>query len=147
MQEAFGGIMNLFLIALFLVLVEGFLALTVNFTKAFRMKNIVISTFEEYEGSGCLGTSSDTACRKRILDRAEALHYAPSALKCPNGTMYDDIFCAEEIDTHKTRSSNGYVAYRITTQLDINIPVVRDILSFEFFQIHGDTRLIQRPRS
>ena len=48
MQEAFGGILNIFLILIFLVIVEGILAFTVSYTKAFRMKNYVIATIEQY---------------------------------------------------------------------------------------------------
>ena len=59
MKDAFGGIVNIVLVAIFLVIISGILGLVVNYTKAFRMKNVVISTIEQYEGaSGCFGKSS-----------------------------------------------------------------------------------------
>ena len=38
MKDAFGGILNLVLIAVFLVIVSGVLGLTVSYTKAFNFK-------------------------------------------------------------------------------------------------------------
>ena len=46
MKDAFGGILNLVLIVVFLLLIEGILGLVVNYSKAFRMKNTVISAIE-----------------------------------------------------------------------------------------------------
>ena len=52
MRDAYGGIMNIVLLVTFFLIVEGVLGLIVGYTKAFKMKNIVISTVEEYEASG-----------------------------------------------------------------------------------------------
>ena len=78
MQDAFGGILNLVLIVLFLVIVEGILGLTVCYTKAFRMKNYIISTIEEFEGYGCFDNTVDTACRIKITEKAQKMGYAPA---------------------------------------------------------------------
>ena len=43
MRDAFGGIFNIFIIVVVLLLIMGILGLTVNYTKAFRMKNYVIT--------------------------------------------------------------------------------------------------------
>ena len=51
MRDAFGGIVNLSMIVIFLVLVCGYLAFNVNYTKAFRVKNYIITTMEQYEGN------------------------------------------------------------------------------------------------
>ena len=65
MRDAFGGIVNLSMIVVFLVLVCGYLAFNVNYTKAFRVKNYIITTIEQYEGN-CDNTSS--ACAQKIDD-------------------------------------------------------------------------------
>ena len=44
MKVAFGGILNLALVVVFLMIVSGVLGLTVSYTKAFNFKNYVIST-------------------------------------------------------------------------------------------------------
>ena len=44
MRDAFGGIVNISMIVVFLVVVSGYLAFNVTYTKAFRMKNKIITT-------------------------------------------------------------------------------------------------------
>ena len=53
MRDGFGGILNIVFIVIFLLIVEGVLGLVVNYTKAFKMKNNVISMIEQYEAAGC----------------------------------------------------------------------------------------------
>ena len=50
MRDAFGGIVNISMIVVFLVIVSGYLAFNVSYTKAFRVKNKIITTIEQYEG-------------------------------------------------------------------------------------------------
>lgn len=149
MQEAFGGILNIVIIAIFLVIVEGILGFTVNYTKAFKMKNVVISAMEEYEAAKCVGDSSqNSACREKIRSGANQIGYAPSNLACPNGyDSIDNLFCVTEIQTNSSHENSIYVSYRIVTQVDVNVPIIRNIMGFSFFQVSGDTRVIQKADS
>lgn len=146
MQDAFGGIMNLILITIFLVIVSGVLGFSVNYTKAFKMKNIVISAIEEYEDSGCF--KEGTECWKKIDREAKNIGYSPSNLNCSGDGEYSDftsyggLFCATRVETNS--SEKDTVAYRIITQVDIDIPIIRDIMGFSIFQVKGDTRVIQK---
>lgn len=155
MQEAFGGILSIVLIVVFFVIVEGVLGFTVVYTKAFKMKNAVISAFEQYEAAGCglEGSLSETACRNKIKGDAKTLKYNPPRLSCPATVSYgskvaipvreiDGLFCAAEIDT-RTEDGIQYATYRIITQVDMDFPVVKNILGLKFFQVTGDTREIQ----
>ena len=54
MRDAYGGVVSISIVVVFLVLVSGYLAFNVNYTKAFRLKNKVISVLEEYEGAGMI---------------------------------------------------------------------------------------------
>ena len=143
MQEAFGGLLNIFIIVMFIIIVEGILAFTVSYTKAFRMKNYVISVIEQYEGSGCF-CDGGTACKDKIYQHADQIHYKPTALQCHNGAKsVDGLFCVSTTGSAPegmNSSTNKY--YRIVTQVDINIPIVNNIMGLEFFQVSGDTRLI-----
>ena len=140
MRDAFGGILNIFLIALFLVIVEGVLGFTVSYTKAFKMKNMVISAFEEYEGAGCTNTSTyNTACKNRIREGAKRIGYSPANLNCSgNYEKVDGFFCYKQ-NPDGNNEQNKKV-YRIVTQVDINIPIINNIMGFSFFQVTGDTR-------
>ena len=143
MQDAFGGIVNIVLIVLFLVIVEGILGMTVNYTKAFKMKNIVLSAVEQYEASACFGSNNaDSACLEKIKNDAKGIGYAPTNLRCPNDfESKDGLFCYKQMEVDSS-SSRRQTYYRIITQVDIHIPIVREIMSLEFFQVKGDTRMI-----
>lgn len=142
MQEAFGGILNIVFVAIFLVIVSGVLAFTVTYTKAFKMKNIVISAIEEYEDAQC--TNPDTPnspCRLKIRQEASNIGYSPTSLNCPSDfRKIDDLFCVKQM----TAQNKKYYVYRIITQVDLNIPIIQEILSFSFFQVGGDTRVVQK---
>ena len=144
MQDAFGGILNIVLVAVFLVIVEGILGFTVNYTKAFRMKNIVISSIEKYEASpSCFGgvASGDSDCRKSIQNGAKGIGYHPSDLRCPTGyTKSDDFFCYK---LNYTQVNKKYV-YSVVTQVDINIPIINKMMGLSFFQVNGDTRAFEK---
>ena len=96
MRDAFGGVLNIVIIAIFLVLVSGILGLTVNYTKAFRMKNFVISSIEEYDGQGCF-SNGPSGCKSKIEEKAKSIGYHPVGVNC---SKYDgqvsDIFCYKE---------------------------------------------------
>ena len=150
MQEAFGGILNIFLILIFLVIVEGILAFTVSYTKAFRMKNYVIATIEQYEGSGCFDDSGQSACMQRIQKRAAHINYRPTVkINCPYGQeAIANLFCANPEGVScasEGENSTQYRCYRIVTQVDINFPIVNKIMGLEFFQVSGETRTIRKP--
>ena len=53
MKEAFGGIFTLQFIVVFMIIVNCFLAFSVNYTKAFRAKNEIRSIIEKNEGLTC----------------------------------------------------------------------------------------------
>lgn len=145
MQDAFGGIVNIFLILIFLIIVEGVLAFAVSYTKAFKMKNYVISTIEQYEASGCF-SNDDTACMKKIKDGASTLAYKPTVLQCHNGLeSVNNLFCADvDGDSCAKAGENSKTnrCYRIVTQVDINLPIINRIMGISFFQVTGDTRPI-----
>ena len=142
MKDAFGGILNIVLVAIFLVIVAGILGLVVNYTKAFRMKNTVISTIEQYEAAdSCFGVGSATGCREKIEERSREFGYHPAELSCPSdfSNAYD-LFCYKQTTSD---SGKNYV-YTIITQVDIDIPIINKMMGLSIFQVHGDTRAIKK---
>ena len=151
MKEAFGGIFNIIFVVVFLVVVMGVLGLVVSYTKAFHMKDAIISVIEDYEGSGCYpeisGGISDTECREKIKNKAEEIGYRPYALSCPST---DDGLEVHRVEygasglycyTMDKRSGNQAV-FRVITQVDMNFPIIEKIMGFRFFQVAGDTKVI-----
>jgi hypothetical protein len=143
MQEAFGGIINMFFIGLFLLIVISVLGLVVSYTKAFKMKNIIISHIENYEASGCF--DAGTACMTRIEDSAKALGYGAN-IRCPDDfTRVDGLFCYQELEVKGTKDHISQVPkrYRVITQVDLKLPIISNIFAMDFFQVTGDTRVIE----
>mgnify|MGYP003478566091 FL=1 len=142
MKDAFGGIVNIVLVAIFLVIISGILGLVVNYTKAFRMKNTVISLIEQYEGAkGCFGESSASSCQEKIEEKAKSFGYHPTELRCPSDyTKSYDLFCYKRVDSD---SGKNYV-FTVITQVDIDIPIINKMMGLSIFQVHGDTRTIRK---
>lgn len=149
MKDAFGGIINIIFIALFLVIVEGVLGLVYNYAKAYKMKNSIISIVEQYEASGCFNSSNSTLCKKKIEEAAQMIGYSPTNnLNCPTGfTKTDNSFCWKKFDSTNSDShfSKNPSYYRIITQVDMTMPIVDKIFGFSVFQVVGDTRIIEIP--
>ena len=121
MRDGFGGILNIVFIVIFLLIVEGVLGLVVNYTKAFKMKNNVISMIEQYEAAGC-------------------------SLNCPSG--YDsvyDLFCyrGEIVKNTGNYTSSKPTIYNVVTQVDLTLPLISNILGFSIFQVSGDTEVVE----
>ena len=51
MRDAIGGAVNIVIIVVFIVIVLAYLAFNVNYTKASRMKNKIIATYEDYDAA------------------------------------------------------------------------------------------------
>ena len=150
MKDAFGGIANIVLVAIFLVIISGILGLVVNYTKAFRMKNSIISAIEQYEGSkGCF-EDEKSGCQELIQSRANRLGYRPGITSCssegysPDASSY---FCYKLNNPGKeTAGSTNKYSYTIVTQVDIDIPIINKMMGLSIFQVHGDTRPISTWR-
>ena len=144
MKEAFGGIINIVFVVVFLVVVMGVLGLVVSYTKAFRMKDAIISVIEEFEGSGCYpeisGGTMNSECRERIKEKAGEIGYHPVSLNCSGSDVHkvDDLFCYR-----MTKKSSDQAVFRVITQVDMNFPIIEKIMGFRFFQVAGDTKTIE----
>ncbi len=148
MRDAFGGVANIVIIVVFLTLVSGYLAFNVNYTKAFRVKNKIISTFEQYEGQCQHTDTADNTCNGEIIEYMKSIGYS-----APNFNLsdYDSCaygYCYKRIDIAKPASSSTddtkqRAYFKIVTQINIDIPIVNKILpGLKIFQVTGDTKPI-----
>lgn len=157
MRDAFGGVANLVIIVVFLVLVSGYLAFNVNYTKAFRVKNKIISALEQYEGQCDPMTPSDK-CNQQILEYMNALGYDSPYLNieasagepqwtCNNGyCIQKNCLTSENSDIVSDKRKRAY--YKVVTQINIDIPIINKILpGLKIFQISGDTKPIILPQN
>lgn len=144
MRDALGGLVNIAIIVVFITLVSGFMAFNINYTKAFRVKNKIITTLEQYEGN----CEENSDCDIEIRKYAESLGYSTSS---PNVKNYDTCrngYCFTKVD--QTRASdNQYdstkkVYFKVVTQINVDIPIINRVLpNIPYFQVSGNTKLIE----
>lgn len=147
MRDAMGGSVALVIIVVFIVIALGYMAFNVNYTKAFRMKNKIISVYEDYDGE-CLGD-----CRSAIKEYSKTIGYSTgNRMSCPSGFKNsDDLYCYKELKYLNREGGNQVVDdmkdkryYRIITKINVEIPIINNILDLKIFYITGDTKTFEK---
>ena len=146
MRASIGGMVSVFLLAIFLVVLSSYLLFNVSYAKAFRVKNHIITTYEEYEGNCDEGSD----CQKVIEGfESDYGYYVTYELK-PDSTnckCYQDLgYCATEIKSAKTIGNKKVYTskYIIRTEVYIRFPLVQDILGIGKFGVTGQTHEITK---
>lgn len=152
MKEAFGGIINIVFVSVFLLIIIGTLGLVVSYTKAFKAKNIIISTIEQYDGYGCgydenrmrtTNNDEQLACMSKINKELDKLGFYPNPVSCSNPYNSDDnkryCYVYEYSDVKNNKKKH---IMSIETTVDVHFPIVSNILGFSVFRISGDTRVL-----
>ena len=104
-----------------------------------RVKNKIISTFEQYEGN-CDSESDE--CHEQILDYMRNIGYsAPDFNLSSEGYTCRAGYCFKEIEiTEGTDDRRGKSYFKVVTQINVDIPIINKILpGLKIFQITGDT--------
>jgi len=142
MRDAFGGTFMIKLMLIFLAIYIAFIAVALNYAKAFRVKNKIIDIIEQNEGiddyndtNGVLGdinTYLNTVSYYVLLDDKEASN-------TENNHCYKNGYCIEEHSIEVNDIDTKY--YKVTTYIRINFPFFG--LNFTI-PIQGETRKIER---
>lgn len=153
MSNSLGGLVNIVLVVVFLVFVLGYMAFNVNYMRSFRMKDKIIETYEDYKGN------CNAACEAEIADFATKIGYeGDSTLSCggtnlPSSTKPYYCIKGQEVDTEQDNANTGYdhpntskfrCTYTIVTKVNVNIPIVNNIMNFKVFQIVGTTKVLEQ---
>ena len=145
MRDAFGGIANMAIIIIFLVLVSGYLAFNVNYTKAFRVKNKIISVFEQYEGNCKDATLLDNTCNGEIQKYMKSVGYSAPDFNMggEKGWTCNYGYCYKGVRIKGTSDTKKKAYFKIVTQINIDIPIIKKIMpGLKIFQVSGDTKAI-----
>jgi len=169
MKDAMGGVVNLVIIIVFMVIISGYLAFNVVYTKAFKVKNKIVLTYEEFDGN----CGSNTQCSQVIdnymaeigyrgsnmtVEDVEAF-YGPIGNDCndqvdswdsnPGSCIYcpgDRPYCVIRVENQPATASDNHnqkVSYKIITRVQVNIPIINRLLDgMRIFQVTGDTKTI-----
>ena len=142
MRDAFGGTFMIKLMLIFLAIYIAFIAVALNYAKAFRVKNKIIDIIEQNEGiddyndtNGVLGdinTYLGQVSYYVLLDNVEASN-------TENDHCYQRGYCIEEHSIKENDIDTKY--YKVTTYIRINFPFFG--LNFTI-PVQGETRKIER---
>lgn len=149
MREAIGGTWLTQLVILFMLIFVAFLALSLNYTKAFKVKNELLSIIEKREG---LTTGSDGSIEiinnylksnnYMVTKSCEEGSYGVSDLNRGTAELVTNnakkyYYCVRKI---KAPSSNnkGKVYYKVNIFFYFNLPVLGDIFKFDVSGATGD---------
>ena len=149
MRDGIGSVILITIIIVFIVCASSYLAYNVNYTKAFRMKNKIISIYEDYDGV------CSSSCEDEIYQYASDLGYSPASLDCGSYEARPTdkpLYCVKKItvNTEAAHPGNpgkviedkiGTHYYKIVTRININIPIFDNIFGARFLYINGDTKL------
>lgn len=153
MNEGVGNTTILVIMMVFVTVVSAYMAYNVNYTKAFRLKNKIISTYNKYDGQ------CGSECNAEIANYAKDIGYSPhKSLNCdntsikPSGaqTIPNTYYCGYKIDVKGANSAGDgskyydveeRYYYRILTRIDIQIPIVQNVLGLRILTVTGDTKV------
>ena len=152
MKESIGGIFNIQTVLIFIVLATGLLLFSVNYAKAFRVKNEFRRIIEQYEGlTESTAEKFDAAAKKYGYSFSNPTIYENACerngLRAYKSDNY--VFCykcdlkdVDGTDVNNKTYKGAY--YTIYTFVDIDIPLINKIFPAvaSFLKIEGETSLI-----
>lgn len=141
MRESIGGAWIMGIVVLFIVLFSSFLAVSINYTKAFRTKNKIISLIEQNEGLK-MNDYSEGSTLQQISDYLSNTVY--NITEDLSGRCEDMTYIATNNDIRggyciKRVESNNGVHYKVRTFIRIELPIVWTSFTIP---INGETKTI-----
>lgn len=148
MREAFGGSWLLGFVVLFIVLFSAYLAVSVNYTKAFKAKNKIINIIEQNEGfttTECRTNKTDICLKNSKSTEDKIYTYLKESgflindlngKVCPDDDykfIQDGGYCVQRVCT----SQGSY--YKINTFIKIELPIVWQTFTVP---IKGETKVL-----
>lgn len=152
MRDAIGQVFALQVILAFVLLINGYMAYSVNYTRAFRVKNQIVNIIEQYEGP------TDEAMAK-IGSYVDGMTYrVPQTLinnfrnRYASNNGDGEVICQDGwcYIAHDVRTTGGDgemngTYYSVVTFVNIDIPVINNLIGLgDFLSVSGETRTIYR---
>ncbi len=158
MRQAIGTTWIMQLVIIFMLIFVAFLALTINYTKAFKIKNELVTIIEKYEGLN-YGTSNQSGSIDLINNYLQYNGYTVKG-SCDEGSygatsLGEDAilsnavkgqkyyYCVEEVST-KGASTPNRARYKIKIFFKFSLPILGDLVTFN---IDGTTIDITNPKN
>lgn len=148
MKEAIGQVFSLEFIIVFILVLNGYLAFNVNYTKAFRVKNEIRSIIQKNEGltSDAMDDISEYMTKVNYTQNNGYNDWCLSkgyyVCKTDKGSFCMEVATSDKYGTRNGKNIAAY--YTVYTFVDINIPIIDKLLPFAggLFSVTGETSLI-----
>lgn len=137
MREAFGGAFMIRLVLVFIVVYVAFMAVAVNYAKAFRVKNRVINILEQHQYNGNDNVTIDEVDRY-LTEIAYIVADDNRKTQCENnrGTWTTRGVC---IVPKCSDDNKDECYYKVTTYIVVQAPIIVDYITFA---VNGETKTI-----
>ena len=134
MRDAFGGVFMIRLLLVFIVIYVAFTAISLNYAKAFRIKNKVIDFVEQEQLLSI--NDLDAGNGKKLAKLDDILDTANYNKTCTNGNGIitkaageSPAYCYRGIVIEQTEVKQSSVTYNIYTYADWNLGTLNMILA------------------
>jgi len=133
MREAVGSTVLFKLIIFFIFFFASFLAIAINYSQAFRIKNQIVNALEKYEGLN--DTSIDEI--RRVINSSGYYRRVECSNRNDGDKISTDVngVCIQKLpeNTEKGRY------YKVTTYVSFNFPIIGNLVTFP---VVGETKVI-----
>lgn len=148
MREAIGGTWIFQIVIFFILLFTGFMCLSINHSKAFNVKNMIVKEIERQEGVNYNNPENDEGIKK-IVDYLKNTSYRTTG-KCPDGYIgynregqidsRNSAFCLAPTTARDNRPGlPSMIYYRVIVFYQLDLPIFNTLFNF---RVSGDTRII-----
>ncbi len=164
MRDSIGGTVILVIIMFFMVFAIAYLAYNVNYQKAFRMKNKIVSIYEKYNGN------CNASCISEINAYADEIGYDTEKNfpcndikgqefnpKTSTGGSFvsgdKQLYCVKGVQQKTKLGEDSGVYddtgkrgcyYQIVTKINIRIPIIENIVGTPALYVTGDTKVFNK---
>ncbi|MDD4187629.1 MAG: hypothetical protein PHX04_02560 [Bacilli bacterium] len=140
MREAIGGTWIFGIVVTFIVLFSSYLAISVNYSKAFHVKNEVVNIIEKYEG---YNEASKEAIEKHMNSYGYSVRGSCSSGfnrgQGQDGSNGKYKYCIKCSTTKDSSNKLNKTYYTVTVFFRLDLPVIGDIFTFP---VSGETKSI-----
>ena len=153
MRESIGGSWLFSLIIIFILLFTAFLAVTINYARAFKVKNDVIDIIEREEGLTSKGRSTKDPGAVELIDNYLMKSGYKNNGTCPEGSLGEGKilvskndndkykYCVSKHNSYDNEESNRSY-YKVTLFFKMDLPIFGEFLTF---RATGETTEIYYP--
>ena len=153
MNEAIGETVSLGLVMFFIVIISSYLAFTINYSKAFKVKSKLIDIIQDYDNDMTNSKISEEM-NSYIKEVGYSAGESYTKKNCTgvgdSETSYTAVpnqgWCYKIIETQEANSGSGSVEYKrryvkVKTFVSIDIPIFNNIFpNIRYFTVYGSTK-------